>query len=561
MLTVCGERIKNFELEETLNLVIKWILPIVQAVISVVLLYLVITGGFLPGTYMALIAGLVAVLFVITFMLMRSSKSAVRIIGAVLAILASGVLLTGAFYVHRVLKTLDRVSEEKAQVSTFVVTVESGNAAQTIEDTSGYRFGLLSDMDEELTEKICGEIAGANGDAGAGTSGAVEEGANGAADDGANESAEANANEDLNASLSGLHTESFESPAVMAQALLDGEIDACVFNKAYTDMLDEIIEGYSSKTRVIYEMEIVSAPAEGAGANGISAGEASAEGDTAGNITGDTTENTESAASSDIALTEKPFTVLISGIDVRGAITTTSRSDVNILMTVNPKMHKILLTTTPRDYYVYIPEVSGDMRDKLTHAGIYGVKASMRTLGNLYDIEVSDYIRINFDSVIRLVDALGGVEVNSDYAFTTRNGKYSFNEGTNHLNGEQALAFSRERYAFKDGDNQRGRNQMAVLTAMLNKLQSPALLKNPGEVLDVVGESMQTSFTRDEITGLISWQLSEGQSWEITRQAVSGHGDSQQTYSMKGTNLYVMWPDEESVAEASEKIKEITEEQ
>lgn len=518
-----------------MNLVIKWVLPIVQAVISVVLLYLVITGGFLPGTYMALIAGLVAVLFVITFMLMRSSKSAMRIVGAVLAILASGVLLTGAFYIHRVLKTLDQVSEEKAQVSTFVVTVESGNAAQTIEDTSGYRFGLLSDMDAELAEKICGEIAGANGDGGAG------------ANEGAGESS--------------LLTEAFESPAAMAQALLDGEIDACVFNKAYTDMLDEIIEGYSSKTRVIYEMEFESASAEGAGANGTSAGEASAEADTSGSIAGDSTGNTESAASGDIALTEKPFTVLISGIDVRGAITTTSRSDVNILMTVNPKMHKILLTTTPRDYYVYIPEVSGDMRDKLTHAGIYGVEASMRTLGNLYDIEVSDYIRINFDSVIRLVDALGGVDVNSDYAFTTNGGGYSFNEGINHLNGEQALAFSRERYAFKDGDNQRGRNQMAVLTAMLNKLQSPALLKNPGKVLDVVGESMQTSFTRDEITGLISWQLSEGQSWEITRQAVRGHGDKQQTYSMKGTNLYVMWPDEESVAEASEKIKEIAEEQ
>lgn len=508
-----------------MNLVIKWVLPIIQAVISVVLLYLVITGGFLPGTYMALIAGLVAVLFVITFMLMRSSKSAVRIVGAVLAILASGVLLTGAFYIHRVLKTLDQVSEEKAQVSTYVVTVESGNAAQTIEDTTGYRFGLLTDMDAELTEKICGEIAGANGDGGAG------------ANEGAGESS--------------LLTEAFESPAAMAQALLDGEIDACVFNKAYTDMLDEIIEGYSSKTRVIYEMEIESAPAEGAGANGTSAGEVSAEGDTTGNAV--------SASSGDIALTEKPFTVLISGIDVRGAITTTSRSDVNILMTVNPKTHKILLTTTPRDYYVYIPEVSGDMRDKLTHAGIYGVEASMRTLGNLYDIEVSDYIRINFDSVIRLVDALGGVDVNSDYAFTTNGGGYSFNEGINHLNGEQALAFSRERYAFKDGDNQRGRNQMVVLTAMLNKLQSPALLKNPGEVLDVVGESMQTSFTRDEITGLISWQLSEGQSWEITRQAVSGHGDKQQTYSMKGTNLYVMWPDEESVVEAAEKIKEITE--
>jgi LCP family protein required for cell wall assembly len=327
-----------------------------------------------------------------------------------------------------------------------------------------------------------------------------------------------------------------------------------VLNNAYTDILDEIIEDYSTKTRVIYEMEFETGAAKGAGNNANGTG---ADG-TAEGAAGDSAANTDGQRAEG-SLTSESFTVLISGIDVRGSISTTSRSDVNILMTVNPKTHQILLTTTPRDYYVYIPEVSGDMRDKLTHAGIYGVDASMRTLGNLYGVEVNDYIRINFDSVIRLVDALGGVDVNSDYAFTTRGGAYSFNEGLNHLNGEQALAFSRERYAFTDGDNQRGRNQMAVLTAMINKLQSPALLRNPGEVLEVVGESMQTSFTRSEITNLIAWQLSEGKGWEITRQAVSGHGDSQQTYSMRGRNLYVMWPDEESVAEASEKIREISE--
>ena len=500
-----------------MKLIIKWILPIIQAVISATLLYLAATGGFLPGTYMALVAGLVAVLLIITFVLTRSSKSAVRILGAVLAILASGVLMTGAFYIHRVLKTLDQVSEEKVQTSTFVVSVKAGNAAQTIEETNGYRFGILSDMDAGLTESICGEIADANGDV-------------------------------------NLQTQTFDSPATMAQALLDGEIDACVLNNAYTDILDEIIEDYSTKTRVIYEMEFEAGAAKGAGnnANGTGADE------TADGAAGDSAANTDGQRAEG-SLTSESFTVLISGIDVRGSISTTSRSDVNILMTVNPKTHQILLTTTPRDYYVYIPEVSGDMRDKLTHAGIYGVDASMRTLGNLYGVEVNDYIRINFDSVIRLVDALGGVDVNSDYAFTTRGGAYSFNEGLNHLNGEQALAFSRERYAFTDGDNQRGRNQMAVLTAMINKLQSPALLRNPGEVLEVVGESMQTSFTRSEITNLIAWQLSEGKGWEITRQAVSGHGDSQQTYSMRGRNLYVMWPDEGSVAEASEKIREISE--
>ena len=252
--------------------------------------------------------------------------------------------------------------------------------------------------------------------------------------------------------------------------------------------------------------------------------------------------------------TEHPFNILISGIDVSGPISTTSRSDVNIIMTVNPLDHRILLTTTPRDYYVFIPGISGDERDKLTHAGVYGIKTSMRTLENLYDVGISDYIRINFDSLIQLVDALGGVDVNSEVEFSS--GDYYFRRGMNHLNGEEALAFSRSRHQFGSGDNQRGQNQMLVLTAILNKLQSPDLLRDPSEVLDVVGRSMQTSFTSEEIANVISWQLDSGHGWDIGRQAVTGTGDSQQTFSMGGTDLYVMWPDEESVSSASEKMKE-----
>ena len=240
-----------------------------------------------------------------------------------------------------------------------------------------------------------------------------------------------------------------------------------------------------------------------------------------------------------------------------GPITTTSRSDVNILMTVNPLTHQILLTTTPRDYYVYIPGISGDERDKLTHAGIYGVKASMRTLENLYGTQISDYIRINFDSLIRLVDALGGVDVYSEFDF--KSGEYSFNKGTNHLDGEQALAFCRNRYAFASGDVQRGKNQMLVLTAIINKLMSPALLKNPSGVLDVVGSSMQTSISSNEITDAIAWQLDTGADWSISRQSVTGTGDSEQTFSMKGIDLYVMWPDEDSVSKAAEGIRELLE--
>ena len=152
------------------------------------------------------------------------------------------------------------------------------------------------------------------------------------------------------------------------------------------------------------------------------------------------------------------------------------------------------------------------------------------------------------------MDALGGVDVDSEYDFESYG--FQFHKGINHLDGEQALAFSRERYAFSSGDNQRGQNQMLVLTAILDKLQSPALLKNPSGVLEVMGSSMQTSFTTDQITELISWQLDNGQGWEIERQAVTGTGDSQQTFSMKGTDLYVMWPDEEAVSEAAAAVSE-----
>ena len=327
----------------------------------------------------------------------------------------------------------------------------------------------------------------------------------------------------------------------MGQDLLDGNLDAVICNKAYIDLLDDAVGEFSQKTRVILEKEFETQIEEGAGGNG------------SGETAAGTAEARLGSRQRGDNPTEHPFNILISGIDVHGPISTTSRSDVNIIMTVNPLNHRILLTTTPRDYYVFIPGISGDDRDKLTHAGVYGVKTSMRTLENLYDIGISDYIRINFDSLIQLVDALGGVDVNSEVAFDS--GEYHFSEGMNHMGGEEALAFSRARYQFGSGDNQRGRNQMLVLTAILNKLQSPDLLRDPSEVLDVVGRSMQTSFTSEEIADVISWQLDSGHGWDIGRQAVTGTGDSQQTFSMSGTDLYVMWPDEESVSAASEKMK------
>ena len=226
-------------------------------------------------------------------------------------------------------------------------------------------------------------------------------------------------------------------------------------------------------------------------------------------------------------------------------------------MTVNPVTKKILLTTTPRDYYVPIPDISGGAPDKLTHAGIYGVDASIRTLEALYGIDISYYGRVNFTSVVTIVDALGGIEVNSEYAFES--GGYSFQAGPNELDGEAALAFSRERYSFESGDNQRGKNQQAVITAMLQKAMTPAVLSKANQILVSLGDSVETNMTREEMSKFINMQLGDNASWTIESNAVIGTGDEQPCFSSGSQLLYVMRPDTESVRQATQKIEEVME--
>ena len=256
---------------------------------------------------------------------------------------------------------------------------------------------------------------------------------------------------------------------------------------------------------------------------------------------------------------EEPFNIYISGIDVSGPITTNSRSDVNIIMTVNPNTKKILLTTTPRDYYVQIPGVSGEQRDKLTHAGIYGVDVSMSTLESIYGIDITYYARVNFTSLITIVDALGGIDVNSDYEFTTLHGKYKIQKGINHMDGAAALGFSRERYSFEDGDNQRGKNQEAVLTAILQKAMSPAIIKNANQIIASVSDCVETNMTENEMAKFINMQLSDGAGWSIEAAAAAGTGDTQTCFSSGTQPLYVMQPDAASIEEVKSKMKQVLE--
>ena len=311
----------------------------------------------------------------------------------------------------------------------------------------------------------------------------------------------------------------YDTVTDLANGLLSGQIEAAIYNEAFDGIIEESIEDYKDQVKILYQYGI------------------------------------ETEIQQEDTNVEAPFNVYISGIDVSGPITTNSRSDVNIIMTVNPNTKKILLTTTPRDYYVTIPNISGEQRDKLTHAGIYGVDASMATLEQLYGIDISYYARVNFTSLITIVDALGGVDVNSEYAFSA--GGYDFVQGTNHLDGKAALAFSRERYSFESGDNQRGKNQEAVLTAILQKAMSPAILTSANQILSQVSDCVETNMTQDEMAKFINMQLSDGAGWTIVSTAATGTGDNQACFSSGSQLLYVMWPDEAIVGDISRRMDQV----
>ena len=248
------------------------------------------------------------------------------------------------------------------------------------------------------------------------------------------------------------------------------------------------------------------------------------------------------------------FNVYISGIDTSGNISNVSRSDANILMSVNTNTHEVLLTSIPRDYYVTLHSYGA--KDKLTHSGIYGVNETVKTVEDLLDTDINYYVRVNFTTVIKLVDKLGGIDVYSDYDFS-RDG-YNFKKGYNHVNGAAALVFSRERYSFASGDNQRVKNQQHVIEAVMKKvLNSTTLLTKYTDILDSLKGSFQTNIAQDDISKLVKDQINNMSSWTIKSNSLTGTGASSSTYSMGSTKLYVMVPNSTSVTSAKEKIDEV----
>ena len=301
----------------------------------------------------------------------------------------------------------------------------------------------------------------------------------------------------------------------LVNALYNNDVDCIIINESYRAMIEEDFPNFSSDTRVIYSKQYVT--------------------------------EINSPENSDI--TRNTFNVYVSGIDTYGSITTKSRSDVNMIMTVNQTTKTILLPSITSDYYIPF-NVLGGQRDKLTHSGLYGVNETMQNVASYFGIDIDYFIRVNFDSLIDIVDSLGGIEVYNPQAFK------NFEVGKITLNGEEALAFSRERYSFEDGDKERGRNQMRVITGIINKVLSPAIISNYSELMDKLHVSFQTNMADEQIISLVRMQLDDMSPWTIQQQSVNGNG--QTLYSpIYGSDLYMMVPDDKSVENAKVKINEL----
>lgn len=260
-----------------------------------------------------------------------------------------------------------------------------------------------------------------------------------------------------------------------------------------------------------------------------------------------------------VNVTKEPFNIYISGLDVSGTIDVTSRSDVNMIMTVNPKTHKILLTSIPRDTVIQMNE-KGGASDKLTHTGIYGIGCSLGAVEDLTGLDMNYYVKVNYTTVEKVVDALGGIDVKSDYDFDTHGmkAKYHFKKGMNHLDGKHALAFARERKSFPDGDIQRNRNQAKVMAAMLKKAtSSTAILMNYTTILNSTKDYMQINMTQKEIKSLVKRQMVGNPKWKIRRQSMEGPSAFMQCYSTGSYEVSVVQVSDESLKKTVKRIKRL----
>ena len=439
----------------------------------------------------------VLVLLFMAALLPRWRNKAPKLVASILALAISGGMVYAISAADTVQKALVNISGQMAEQEITYIYVMNENDDE-IGDAVDYNFGALAHADTENTTALLAKLKESLG--------------------------------------SEVKNTPFEGVPELVQALYDGQVDAIILNQGYIALLENMEEfaDFSQKARIFYEF---------------------------------TTVRDVEPIEPNPAITREPFVVYCSGIDARSSnINIKSLSDVNILAVVNPETHQVLLLNTPRDYYVpMVSEPYAGMRDKLTHAGSIGIEESMKVLCQLYGVDPGYYIRVNFAGLVDIVDALGGIEVVSESSFWTvplsvddRNEiPYYFEEGVNQLTGTEALAFCRERQHLEEGDEQRGRNQMAVIKGIVGKATSPSILSSYADVLKAVEGCFLTNMPYEDMSALVKMQLKDMSGWDITTYAVSGDPDYQQCASMPGWDLWVMWPDEDDINTAKTLVQQV----
>lgn len=472
------------------------ILVLLQLILSVIFMGLIFKLDVLPERYFIAVSIILLLLALICFLLQFRRRA--HWVGKTISIIISIVMIFGSIYVGKTLHTLNNVTAVKNyQTDKIVIAVLADDPAESLGDAKDYKFGITATLDRS---KIDLAITQMNNNLG-----------------------------------SEINVAEFNSYSEQVQALYSGKIGAMIYNQALDELIEENNPGFIEKVKIIDNFSV------------------------------ETEVYMEDIP--DLPITKQPFIVFLSGMDVYGDMDETSRSDVNMIACVNPTAKQVLLISIPRDAYVEIPGITYGEKDKLTHAGMYGIQYSIASVENIFDIDISYYVRINFTSLITMVDALGGIDVNSECAFSTYYKQYNeetdtwsyyeYAKGINHLDGIHALAFARERMNLVGGDYQRGRNQQAVIEALLEKIKSPAFLTGYTGLLSSLEGKMDTNLTSQQIASLVKMQLNDGADWNIVSASVYGISSSEYCASYAGSPLDVEVLDDDSILAVKEIIEQL----
>lgn len=489
---------KNYKLWTIISVIVLALQVLAETLTAVIVMRL----NVLPGKYTVILVLALSVFVLLTALLLfaRGKKpvsAARRIIACILALL----VVCGCALVSKVAadayETIHAVTTpgEVTNVKNMYVFVRADDPAKSLSDTADYVYAIVQDYDVEHTDKAISVIEQQTGKT--------------------------------------LTVTRYEKISDLADALFAKEADALILNGAAVTLLmeEQAYADFTQKARILHSMSLTD----------LEETKPSTEPSTVPVVQGDITEN--------------PFVVYISGSDTRSSKLNVSRSDVNILVVVNPVSKQVLLLNTPRDYYVPNPAGNGKL-DKLTHCGLYGTGCSMEALEDLYDVEIGYFAQINFTGFETLIDAVGGITIYSDQSFTARD--TTIQKGANNLNGTQALDLVRERYHVSGGDNGRGKNQMKVIEALIKKLTSgTTIISNYSDILKSLEGMFKTSISMEEISNLVKMQLNDLASWNIQSFAVTGRGGSEKTYSSPGVYAYVMHPNEDVVEHAGKLVDRV----